>query len=161
MAMDMFLKLDGIKGESVDHKYAGEIDVLSWSWGASNAGTGHFGGGSGSGKVSVQDMSVTKRVDKSSPTILLHVCNGKHIPTATLIVRKSGEKPLEYLKIKMEQVFVTSYSTGGHAGQDDVLHETLSLNFAKVAVDYQEQNKDGSAKGGPVPMTWNIATNTK
>ncbi len=74
MAVDIFLKLDGIKGESQDNKYKDEIDVLAWSWGAAQSGTTHGGSGSGSGKVSVQDLSITKYIDKSSPTLFQHCC---------------------------------------------------------------------------------------
>ena len=77
MAVDMFLKLDGVKGESKDKVHTNEIDVLAWSWGMSNSGTAHVGGGAGSGKVSVQDLSFTKYVDSSSPNLMLNCCNGK------------------------------------------------------------------------------------
>src|SRR5262245_21929107 len=101
MAVDMFLKLDKIDGESADKAHKGEIDVLAWSWGASNSGSAHMGGGAGAGKVNVQDISFTKYIDKSSPSLFLSCANGKHIPTATLVVRKAGEKPLEYLKLEL------------------------------------------------------------
>ncbi len=69
MAVDMFLKLDGVTGESADSKHKNEIDILSWSWGASQSGTTHMGSGGGGGKVSVQDLHLTKYLDKSSPTL--------------------------------------------------------------------------------------------
>ena len=74
--------MDGIKGESVDSKHKDEIDVLAWSWGMSNSGSAHMGGGAGSGKVNVQDLSLTKYIDVSSPDLMLSCCNGKHIPKA-------------------------------------------------------------------------------
>ena len=95
MAVDVFLKLEGIKGEAQDDKHKEEIDVLAWSWGMSQSGTTHMGTGSGSGKVAVEELSVTKHVDKSSPTLALHSCSGKHIPKGLLTVRKAGDKPLE------------------------------------------------------------------
>src|SRR5471032_1144068 len=106
MAMDMFMKIDALKGESVDKVHAGEIDVLALSWGASNSGSAHVGGGAGAGKANVQDLSFTKYVDKSTPDLLLSTCNGKHYDVATLVIRKAGEKPLEYLKITMSEVLV-------------------------------------------------------
>src|SRR6476660_2723852 len=98
MAVDMFIKIDTVDGESKDSKHKGEIDVLAWSWGMSNSGSAHTGGGAGAGKVNVQDLSFTKYIDKSSPDLMLACCNGKHFPDANLVVRKAGEKPLEYLK---------------------------------------------------------------
>lgn len=160
MALDMFIKLEGIKGESEDKSHKGEIDVLAWSWGMSNSGTTHVGGGGGSGKVNVQDLSFTKYVDRGTPTLMLFACNGQHIKEGTLIVRKAGGgKPVEYIKIKMTDIIVTSLSTGG-SGDGDRLTENVTLNFAKVAYDYVPQKQDGTADAA-IPMTWDIAANTK
>jgi type VI secretion system secreted protein Hcp len=159
MAVDMFLKIDSVKGEAQDKAHKDEIDVLAWSWGMSQSGTTHTGGGGGAGKVNVQDMSVTKYIDKSSPDLMLACCNGKHFGEAVLTVRKAGENPLEYVKVKMTDVIVTAVSTGGSGGEDR-LTENLTLNFAKVAVDYKEQTKTGGAGASP-SMTWDIAANTK
>lgn len=159
MAVDMFLQVGDIKGESRDEKHKDKIDVLAWSWGMSNSGTAHLGTGAGAGKVSIQDLSVTKYVDKSSPFLLLACCNGKHYTEANLIVRKAGENPVEYIKIKMEEVMITSVSTGGSGGEDR-LTENVVLNFAKVKVDYTPQKPDGTADTA-IPMTWNIVANVK
>ena len=91
MAVDMFLKLDGIKGEASDDKHKGEIDVLAWSWGASQSGTMHVGQGGGGGKANFQDLSVTKWVDKSSHALLKAVATGQHVKEAMLTVRKAGK----------------------------------------------------------------------
>jgi type VI secretion system secreted protein Hcp len=160
MAVDMFIKIGDITGESVDSVHAGKIDVLAWSWGASNSGTTHMGGGGGSGKVSVQDLSFTKYVDSSSNALLACVCDGKHHPEANLIVRKAGGSPIEYIKIKMEEVMITSVSTGGSGGEDR-LTETVTLNFAKFMFQYQPQKQDGSADGGTKDAGWDIAGNIK
>lgn len=159
MAMDMFIQIGSIKGESKDKVHAGKIDVLAWSWGMSNSGSAHMGGGAGAGKVNVQDLSITKYIDKSSTDLMLAACNGKHFPDALLIVRKAGEKPVEYLKIKLTDVLITSVSTGGSGGEDR-LTENVSLNFAKVKVDYTPQKQDGSADS-TLSMGWDIAGNVK
>jgi type VI secretion system secreted protein Hcp len=159
--MDMFLKLDGVKGESrdADSKHKGSTEILAWSWGMSNSGTAHQGGGAGAGKVNVQDLSVTKYIDSGSPSLQLACCNGKHFKQALLTVRKAGEKPLEYLVVKMSEVLITSVSTGGSGGEDR-LTENVTLNFAKVEVTYTPQ--DATGKGGdPIPFGWNIAENIK
>jgi len=159
MAVDMFLKIDPIKGESRDKGHKEEIDVLAWSWGMSQSGTTHTGGGGGAGKVNVQDLSVTKYVDKASCDLMLACCNGKHFDKAKLIVRKAGEQPVEYITINMEEVMVTAISTGGSGGEDR-LTENVTLNFAKVQVEYKEQDSKGAGKPAG-NMTWNIAENTK
>ena len=130
MAVDMFIKLDGIKGEAQDDKHKGEIDVLAWSWGMSQSGTTHMGSGGGGGKANFQDISVTKWVDKSSPILMQYCATGKHIPKAQLIVRKAGGKPLEYIVMDLTDIMVTSVSTGGSGGEDR-LTENVSLNFAE------------------------------
>lgn len=159
MAVDMFLKIEGVDGESNDHAHTDEIDVLAWSWGMSQSGTTHMGGGGGSGKVSVQDMSFTKYIDKSSADLMLACCNGKHYGEALLTVRKAGETPVEYLKITMSDLIITSVSTGGSGGEDR-LTENVTLNFAKVKVEYKEQTEKGAGTGN-FQMGWNIATNEK
>ena len=134
MAVNMFIKIDDIKGESADAKHAGEIDVLSWSWGMSQSGTTHTGGGAGAGKVSVQDISVTKFIDAATPPVMLACCNGQHFKEARLTVRKAGTKRLEYLKITMKEVLVSSVSTGGSSGEDRIT-ENITLNFAEYKVE--------------------------
>ncbi|MBS4051054.1 Hcp family type VI secretion system effector [Methylomonas rivi] len=157
MAVDMFLKIKDVKGEAQDDKHKDTIDVLAWSWGMSNSGSTHMGGGSGSGKVNVQDISVTKYIDKSSPDLMKACCNGKHFETADLIVRKAGEKPVEYLTITMTDLIVTSVSTGGSGGEDR-LTENVTLNFGAVKVKYIEQTAKGG-EGAKPDMGWDIAAN--
>ena len=157
MASDMFIKIDDIKGESADSKHAGEIDVLSWSWGLTQTGTAQLGTGGGAGKVHVNDLTFTKYVDKASPILLKQCCSGKRMSAAALVVRKAGGTPLEYLKINMEDLIVAAVSHGGSGG-DDKLTENVTLNFARVKVEYVPQKKDGSGDAS-IPMGWDIAAN--
>jgi type VI secretion system secreted protein Hcp len=157
MAVDMFMKMTDIKGESKDKAHKEEIDVLAWSWGASQSGTFHVGGGGGAGKVSIQDLSFTKYIDNASAILALDCCNGDHIKECVLTVRKAGKKPLEYLIITMKKVMVTSVSTGGSGGEDR-LTENVTLNFAEVEVQYQEQKDDGSG-GSKKTFSWDIEAN--
>ena len=158
MAVDMFLKLDGIKGESKDHKHKDEIHIESFSWGLTQTGTFGAGGGGGAGKVNVHDISVTKFVDKSSPVLMTHLTTGKHIKSGLITVRKAGDKPVEYLKIKIEDILISSVQHSGAGG--DLLNEALSLNFAKFALDYCEQKADGSSEAA-VTTTFDIKANAK
>jgi type VI secretion system secreted protein Hcp len=160
MAVDMFMKLGDIKGESTDSKHKEEIDVLAWSWSLSQSGTTHMGGGGGAGKVSVQDISFTKYVDASSNALILACCTGTHYPEALLTVRKAGGDPLEYIKLTMKEVMITSLSTGGSGGEDR-LTENVTLNFAEFKLEYQEQDEKGKPKGGAKEAAWNIAENVK
>jgi type VI secretion system secreted protein Hcp len=159
MAVDYFLKIDGIEGESADSKHKNEIDVLNWSWSETQSGTMAYGGGGGAGKVSMQDFHFTMRVCKASPKLLLHCANGKHIPAAVLIARKAGEEQQEFLKIKFSDLLVSSFSTGG-GGADDVPMDSISLNFSKIEYEYKAQKADGSLDG-PIPAGWNLKENVK
>jgi len=156
----MFLKVGEIKGEARDATYSGDkgwIDILAWSWGVSNSGTTHTGGGGGGGKANVQDISVTKYIDLASTDLIKSTLKGTHHAKAELIMRKAGDKPLDYLHIEMEEVIITSYSTGGSGGEDR-LTENITLNFAKVKLTYTEQKKTGD-KGLTPDVTFNIAEN--
>ena len=154
MAVDMFLKIEGVEGEARDKDHENEIDVLSWNWGMTQSGSMHLGGGGGAGKVNVQDLSVTKWIDKSSANCQRYCAKGKHFGEALLTVRKAGDHPLEYVKITMHKVMVTSVQTGGSGGEDR-LTENVILNFEKVKFEYTEQKQDGS-KGKTFEFGWDI-----
>lgn len=125
----------------------------------SQSGTTHAGTGGGAGKVNVQDLSLTKYVDKSSPVLMMAACTGKHYKEALLTVRKAGETPLEYLKITMKEVIVSAVSTGGSGGEDR-LTENVTLNFAEFKVEYKPQKADGTGDAA-VEAVFHIAENTK
>ena len=138
MAVDMFLKLDGIKGESHDDKHRGEIELLSFSWGVSNSARAcGAGGGGGAGKVSVSDLSIMKKIDSATPQLMEHCVSGKHISEGLITVRKAGEKPLEFLKIKLTEILVSSSQSGAGGATDPV--ESLTLNFTKFEVSNGNQ----------------------
>ncbi|MET3711968.1 type VI secretion system secreted protein Hcp [Sphingomonas trueperi] len=159
MAVDIFLKLEGINGESKDSTHNNEIDVIGWNWGMSNVGTAHMGGGAGTGKANFQDITVTKYVDLASMPLMLSCAQGKHVTKATLTMRKAGgTSPLEYLTIVMEEVLVSNIQHGGSSG-DERTTEMVSLNFEKMHMTYKEQTKDGAAGGAP-EFKWDILKNT-
>ena len=157
MAVDMLLKISGVDGESKVKDHENVIDVLSWSWGMSQSGTMHMGGGGGAGRVNVQDISLTKYVDKSSAALMRGCCNGKHFDDATLVVRKAGEAALDYVKIKMIPVMVTSVSTGGSGGEDR-LTENVTLNFGKYELAFTPQKEDGTGDA-EIELKWIIEQN--
>lgn len=157
MAVDMFIKIGDIDGESTDKAHPKDIDILAWSWGLSQSGTTHMGGGGGSGKVAVQDISITKYVDAASHALIQAACIGKHYPEAKLVVRKAGGEQLEYITITMNEVIVTSVSTGGSGGEDR-LTENVSLNFAKFKFEYKPQQAEGGLDAAK-DFTYNIAEN--
>ena len=159
MAVDMFLELDGIKGESLDKTHKGKIDVLAWSWGLSNTGTFHHGEGGGAGKANFQDISFTKYVDKATADLMYACASGKHVAKGKLIVRKAGENPLEYLTYNFDSILVSSITAGGSNGEER-LTESVTINFAKVKMEYWTQGVKG-AKGENGNFAWDIPANAK
>jgi type VI secretion system secreted protein Hcp len=146
-AVDYFLKVDGIQGESKADKHKNEIDIESFSWGATQSGTFAAGGGGGAGKVSMQDFHFTMPVNKASPALFLSCAQGDHIKNATLTCRKAGKEQQEFLKVTMSDILVSSFQTGGHGGGDVVPTDQISLNFAKIEVEYKEQDASGKLTG--------------
>jgi len=148
MASDISAKLGDIKGESLDDKHKDEIEVLSYSWGVTNAGSMAHGTGGGEGKATFHDLSFIHRYDKSSPVLMQYCATGVHLKEATITNRKAGKGQQEYLIIKMNDVIVTGV-THGNSGSDGAT-ENVSVAFAKVAVEYKPQKPDGSLDAGVI-----------
>jgi type VI secretion system secreted protein Hcp len=158
-AVDYFLKIDGIDGESADSKHKGEIELESFSFGGTQTGTAGYGGGGGAGKVQLQDFHFVKKTDKASAKLFLHCCNGEHVKTATLVARKAGKDQQEYLKITLSDCIVSNYASGGSAGAV-IPTDQIALNFGKIEMEYKEQKADGSL-GGAVKSGWDVRQNKK
>ena len=145
MASDIFAKIGDIKGESLDAKHKDEIEVLSFSWGVTNAGSITPGGG-GAGKATFQDLSIVHNIDKASPKLMQACATGTHLKEATITHRKSGKGQQEYLIVKLNDVIITGVTHGGASGQ--TASETVSLAFAKVDLEYKPLKADGSLDVG-------------
>jgi type VI secretion system secreted protein Hcp len=159
-AVDYFLKIDGIEGESQDAKHKGEVDVQSWSWSEQQSGTSAGGGGGGAGKVQMGDFRFTMTVNKATPKLFLACASGQHIPKAVLTCRKAGGEQQEYLKISLSDLLVSSYQTGGSASSDLVPVDQIALNYAQIEFEYKEQKPDGTL-GGAVKAGWDVKANKK
>jgi type VI secretion system secreted protein Hcp len=155
---DFFLKIDGIDGESADKAHKGQIDLMSFSWGASNGGTFATGGGGGAGKVAFQDLHVTSHVSKASPKLMLSCANGAHIKSAVLYVRKAGKEQQEFYNVKLSDVLISSYNSAASDGSPRPVDQ-FSLNFAKIEFEYKEQKADGTL-GGAIKTHWDLKSNT-
>src|SRR2546421_7935604 len=157
-AVDYFLKIDTIKGESKADKHKDEIDVQSFSFGASQSGTFAIGGGGGAGKVSMQDFHFTMGMNTASPALFLACATGQHIPKAVLTCRKAGKDQQEFLKYTMSDLLVSSYQTGGSGHGGVVPTDQISLNYSKIEFEYKDQKADGSL-GSPTKAGWNLKEN--
>jgi type VI secretion system secreted protein Hcp len=141
---DMFLKVQGVTGEAGDADHKGEIEVVSWSWGMQASSTS-IAGDQGTGRSTLSELEVVKRVDLASPTLMLYLRNNKEIGQARLTVRKAGTVPLEYVKIELKMVRITSMKL---ESQGSELVERLRLGFSRVRVEYTPQGSSGAVGGG-------------
>lgn len=160
MAVDLFLKIEGIKGESQKKGHKDEIEIVSFSFGATQHGSFHTGGsGGGSGKAEIRDISVMKQVDKSSPELFKACATGKHLKEVVIYSQKAGgTEPLIYYKIKLEDVIVSTVDNQG-ATTGDAIMESVVFNTAKLTFDYQAQNAQGGKDGGLVTAFYDIRQN--
>ena len=157
-AVDYFLKLEGVDGESTDATHKGEIDLESFSWGVTNSGSHAYGGGGGAGKSVFNDFHFVMKVGKASPKLMLACATGEHIKKATLTCRKAGKTPQEFFKITMFDLLVSSFQNGGSSHGDVVPMEQISLNYSKIEVAYKPQKADGGLDGA-IEGKYNIKEN--
>jgi len=156
MAVDYFLKIDGIEGESQDAKHKGEIDVLSWGFGATQSETTHNGGGGGVGKVNIQDLHFESHISKAGPKLFLACAEGDHIKQAILTARKASGQQQEYYKITISDLLVSSCQTGTSSKNEIISPiDQVSLSFSKIDILYREQKPDGTL-GPPTEIKYDL-----
>jgi type VI secretion system secreted protein Hcp len=172
MAVDYFLKIDGVKGESQDDKHKDEIQIMSFNWGASNSSSMQIASGGGVGRADVRDIVVKKYMDLSSPLLAQSCISGKHFASMVLTGRRQGETPLEHVIIKLTNAIVSGYEIGG--GLDDLSAddykgdgpapfaetELVKFNFEEYSFKYVQQTDKGGA-GSNVQQGWNVRSNKK
>ncbi|MCY1221512.1 Protein hcp1 [compost metagenome] len=158
MAQDIFLKINGIDGESQDSSHKNEIEVLAWDWSIEQQSTMHAGSGGGAGKATVSDLTFEHYIDRASPNLMKYCLTGKHINEAVLVVRKAGGNPLEYLKLTMTDVIVTKVSPRGSVDDEVRMREQVALSFSRVKQEYVVQNAQGGS-GGAVTAGYDIKGN--
>lgn len=146
MAFDTFMKIEGVEGESTAVGMEKQIEIYSFSWGASNPTTiGAGGTGLSASKVSVSSFNVMKKSEKSSASLFQACCTGKHFGSIVVSMRKAtgdgGQKP--FLVYTFTDCMVESIQWSGSSGGDDTPTESVSFAFAKVEIQYQSQGKDG------------------
>jgi type VI secretion system secreted protein Hcp len=143
MAFDSFLKIAGIKGESLDSRHKDEIEVLSFSFGIAQK-VSPVGGGGGAGKPTVEDFRFVHNVDAATPDLFDATCSGKHIPDAVFTVRRGGgnKESAEFYKMTFEDVLISSVAPGGNVNEGTPM-EQVALNFASVKIEVRRQNARG------------------
>jgi type VI secretion system secreted protein Hcp len=160
MAVEMFLDIAGVKGESQVKGFENKIDIFSMSFGASNPSQASTGSGSGAGKVSLSSVSIQKVVDAASPTLFRSCCSGAHFDTGKITIREAGgDAAVEYMVIDLKQVFVDSVSWGSASGGEKP-SESISLSAVELTITYTSQTAKGAGQKGE-SAGWNVKTNTK
>jgi type VI secretion system secreted protein Hcp len=132
-AVDYFLQVDGVTGESTDAQFAGSIEVESFSWGATQAIAISGGGGATAAKLSVTEFSVVKRVDSASPQLLLKCATGKHIARVRLLARRSNPGVV-FLQYELKDVLISSFKDAGTEGELPL--EEVSFHFDGLQMSY-------------------------
>jgi type VI secretion system secreted protein Hcp len=153
-----FLKLEGVEGEAQDAKYQKHLELQSFSWGATNNSSYDTGTGPGIGTGQVHNMSFSKYMCTASTELMKRVIKGQPIDSGKLVLcKRSGDDPLEYYTVDMEQVVVTSYQLAVSGG-GQLPTESFSLDFVIVKPNYVAQADDGSGHGNH-GFGWNVQTN--
>jgi type VI secretion system secreted protein Hcp len=155
-AVDYFLKIDGILGESTDSKHKDEIELLSFSWGATNAA--QVATGRGGGRVTFQDLEFSKLFDKASPQIFLKCVNGQHITSMTLSARKTSDSEVanrDFLKIVFSNVLISFYKEQ-EPNRDLFTSEAVGALFQKMSLTFTPTNPvTGAAGVAPITVSAN------
>jgi type VI secretion system secreted protein Hcp len=139
MAVDFFLDLGDIKGESQDAQHKDQVRLHSYSWGGSQTTSVSGAGGSGAGKVNLQDLSIMKDFDKASPKLLTAMTKGTHIAKGTLTAVKAGDNG-DFLKIEFTEMFVTSLQV---SASSEVPMESVSFSYNTADLTYKSQDDKG------------------
>ena len=150
-----YLMLEGIEGDSEAPGQEGALELLSWSFGASQASHG-AGGGGGAGKVQMQDFHFTASVSKATPMLFQRCASGQHIKNATLTLRKAGGGQQEYMVMRFNDLLISSYQLGG-SSVDVIPTDQVSINFSKVKIDYFPRSRDG-VEQDPVSSVYDATT---
>jgi type VI secretion system secreted protein Hcp len=160
MAIDVYLQIDGIKGESADDKHRDWIEVSNVHWDVRQprSATASTAGGHTSERVDMTDILVSKLADLSSPILMQTCAMGKTIPKAKLEFMRADAngQPIKYFEIELENVLIGMVSPSLNAG--DIMKENVALKFSKVKWKYTQQ-KIGGGSSGNTAGGWDLSAN--
>jgi type VI secretion system secreted protein Hcp len=155
MSYGVFIKMDGITGESADAKHRGEIDVLFWSWGVTISSSTTVGGtGGATGKPIPTDLKFSHYIDLSSPSLIRACASGRRLKEAVVSVQKTGAAPFEFLTIKLSDVTVKSVEPGVNTLENNAT-EIVGLAFSKMEFEYRQDVKPGATS----KVLWDVTAN--
>ncbi len=155
MAMDHFIKVDGVDGESTHKDHKGEIEVLSWSWGLSAPEPTGSGGGGGAGRATPGQLTFTHVYDKASPVLAALAAAGRHVKQAFLTSRRAGVGQKDFLTVTMKDVQITGVD---QVGDEDGIDEQITASAGHITFEYRQTTNKGTV-GAPVVFDWDIVKN--
>jgi type VI secretion system secreted protein Hcp len=159
MAIDMYLKIDGIDGESSDDAHQQWIEVVQYDHGVSQpvSGASATGGRTG-GKADFQDMTIVKRLDNATPDLNIYCAKGTHIPEIILeLCLASGDKHT-FMKYTLKNCIVTSVAPGGAQSDEAKPTETVTFAYGAITWEYTPIDHTGAA-GSTTDRTWILEEN--
>ncbi|WP_313035689.1 Hcp family type VI secretion system effector [Massilia alkalitolerans] len=160
MTIDVYLQIDGIKGESADEAHKGWIECLSVEWAVTQpkSATASTGGGHTAERANLSEIGITKLADLASPILFQLSACGKTLPKAKLeFMRADGDgKPIKYFEIQLENVLISHMASSVSEGA--VLGESLGLKFSRIKLAYIQQKVGGGALGSTTGG-WDLASN--
>lgn len=161
MALDAFLKIDGIPGESTDDKHKDWIEVLTYNWAASQAtsATASSSGGASFERASFRDFSIIKTLDKATPKLAVACAGGDHIKSVTLELCRAGGDKVKYMEYKLTNCIISSISSTGCGEKEPTEH--LSFNYGKIEWTYIRQRREDGGAGGNIAAGWDLQANKK
>jgi type VI secretion system secreted protein Hcp len=160
MAFDVFVKIDGIPGESTDDKHKDWIEVLSFSHGINQpaSATHSSAGGATAERCNHQDFTISKLLDKASPLLYQNCSSGKHVKDVCVEFCRAGGDKMKYMDVKMEEVIISAVSPSGSSGEG-FPSESVSFNYGKIKWVYTQQKRADGGGGGNVPGGWDLVKN--
>ena len=163
MPFDAFLQIEGVPGESTDENHSDWIEILSYSHGVSQPGSGSVssGGARRAARSEHLDFSIVKALDKATPKLNLYCCDGTHVPEVKIELCQATGTKQKYMEYKMSDVLVSSVRPGGSSqGGDNLPLEEITFNYGKVEWTYTETDLMTGEPIGDISTHWDLRLNT-
>jgi type VI secretion system secreted protein Hcp len=162
MAVDAFIKIDGIEGESTDSNHKGWIELISYysEMNQTVSRTASSAGGGSAERVDFDGFGFTKLLDKASPLLALACAAGTHINTIILELCRAGGDKLTFMQYTMRNCIISSIQTSGTYGEN-FPSEDLEIDFGQIEWRYTVQNRAGGGGAGNIAAGWNLEKNTR
>ncbi len=151
MASDLYLLIDGVKGESQDSMHPGwiECDAVNWAVSQPKSATASTGGGHTAERCELTEISFTKTADMASPILLQMCAGGKTIRKAKFeFMRADSGGAIKYYEIELENVLIAHVAPSVSAGA--ILYESVGSSSPRFAGPTSSRRLAGAQVGTPL-----------